>query len=38
MLPLFRCRDLDRGEMTLKLNIDLDILKTYLSAKNKVTM
>jgi len=28
-LQLLRCRDLDLGPMTFKLNCDLDILKMY---------
>jgi len=36
MLPLFRCRGLDLGLTTLKLNCGLDILKMYLHAKNEV--
>jgi len=36
MLPLFRCRDLDLGLMTLKLNRDLDILKMYHHNENEV--
>jgi len=36
MLPLFRIRDLDLGPMTLKLNIDLDILNMFLQTENEV--
>jgi len=37
MLSLFRCRDLDLGLVILKLNRDLDIVKTYLHTENEVT-
>jgi len=33
---LFSCHDLDINPMTLKLEVDLDILKMYLHAKNEV--
>jgi len=37
MLPLFCCRDLDLGSMTLKLNCDLDKLKKmYLQTGNSI--
>jgi len=36
MLPLFGCRDLDLGPMTLKLNHDLDILKMHHHIENEV--
>jgi len=36
--PLFRCCDLDINPMTLKLEVDLDILKMYLYTENKVAM
>jgi len=38
MLLLFLCCDLDLGAMTLKLNLDLDILKMCLQTKNKVAI
>jgi len=36
MLPLFLCRDLDLGPMTLKLNRGLDILKMNHHIKMKL--
>jgi len=33
---LFCCRDLDVNPMTLKIEGDLDILKTYLHTENEV--
>jgi len=35
VLPLFHCRDLDLGPVTLKLNLDLDIVKMYLQTENE---
>jgi len=35
MLLLFRCRDLDLGPMTPKMNRDLDILKMDLRTENE---
>jgi len=35
-LSLFRCRDLDLRPMNLKLNRNLDTLKTYLQTENEV--
>jgi len=33
--PLFCCRDLDLGPVTLNLDRDLDVLKVYLHTENE---